>query len=99
MYNYETKKYTKIYDYDKLKSLDKYDIYLSGPSSIIDIVNPTSIRDTELIVFLDSYGLSLIHIFQCLIHIIHKKRNMKLQEMHLNLSKNTITAVSYTHLL
>ena len=56
VYNYETKKYTKIYDYDKLKSLDKYDIYLSGASSIIDIVNPTSNSNKELIVFRDSYG-------------------------------------------
>ena len=60
VYNYETKKYTKIYDYDKLKSLDKYDIYLSGASPIIDIVNPTSNSNKELIVFRDSYGSSLI---------------------------------------
>ena len=60
VYNYETKQYTKIYDYDKLKSLDKYDIYLSGASSIIDIVNPTSNSNRELIVFRDSYGSSLI---------------------------------------
>ena len=60
VYNYETKKYTQIYDYDKIKSLDKYDIYLSGASSIIDIVNPTSNSNKELIVFRDSYGSSLI---------------------------------------
>ena len=60
VYNYETKKYTKIYDYDKIKSLDKYDIYLSGASSIIDIINPTSNSNKELIVFRDSYGSSLI---------------------------------------
>ena len=60
VYNYETKKYTQIYDYDKLKSLDKYDIYLSGASSIIDIVNPTSNNNKELIVFRDSYGSSLV---------------------------------------
>ena len=60
MYNYETKKYTQIYDYDKIKSLDKYDIYLSGASSIIDIVNPTSNSNRELIVFRDSYGSSLV---------------------------------------
>ena len=60
VYNYETKKYTKIYDYDKLKSLDKYDIYLSGASSIINIVNPTSNSNKELIVFRDSYGSSLV---------------------------------------
>ena len=39
---------------------DKYDIYLSGASSIIDIVNPTSNSNKELIVFRDSYGSSLI---------------------------------------
>ena len=60
VYNYETKKYTQIYDYDKIKSLDKYDIYLSGASSIIDIVNPASNSNRELIVFRDSYGSSLI---------------------------------------
>ena len=60
VYNYETKKYTQIYDYDKIKSLDKYDIYLSGASSIIDIINPTSNSSKELIVFRDSYGSSLI---------------------------------------
>lgn len=60
VYNYETKKYTQIYDYDKIKSLDKYDIYLSGASSIIDIVNPISNSNRELIVFRDSYGSSLV---------------------------------------
>lgn len=60
VYNYETKKYTQIYDYDKLKSLDKYDIYLSGASSIINIVNPISNSNKELIVFRDSYGSSLV---------------------------------------
>ena len=60
VYNYETKKYTKIYDYDKIKSLDKYDIYLSGASPIIEITNPISNNNKELIVFRDSYGSSLI---------------------------------------
>ena len=60
VYNYETKQYTKIYDFDKLKSLDKYDIYLSGAVPIIDIINNNSSSDKELIVFRDSYGSSLI---------------------------------------
>ena len=60
VYNYETQKYTKIYDYDKIKSLDKYDIYLSGASPIIEITNPISNNNKELIVFRDSYGSSLI---------------------------------------
>lgn len=59
-YNYETKKYTDIYDYTKINSLDKYDIYLSGAVPIIDIINNNTSSDKELIVFRDSYGSSLI---------------------------------------
>ena len=60
VYNYETKKYTDIYDYTKINSLDKYDIYLSGAVPLIDIINNNSSSDKELIVFRDSYGSSLI---------------------------------------
>lgn len=60
VYNYETKKYTDIYDYTKINSLDKYDIYLSGAVPIIDIINNNTSSDKELIVFRDSYGSSLI---------------------------------------
>ena len=60
VYNYETKKYTNIYDYTKINSLDKYDIYLSGAVPIIDITNNNTSSDKELIVFRDSYGSSLI---------------------------------------
>ena len=62
VYNYETKKYTDIYDYTKINSLDKYDIYLSGAVPIIDIINNNSSSDKELIVFRDYYGSSLIPI-------------------------------------
>lgn len=60
VYNYEIKKYTDIYDYTKINSLDKYDIYLSGAVPIIDITNNNTSSDKELIVFRDSYGSSLI---------------------------------------
>ena len=60
VYNYETKKYTDIYDYTKINSLDKYDIYLSGAVPIIDITNNNTSSDKELIVFRDSYGSSLV---------------------------------------
>ncbi len=60
VYNYETKKYTDIYDYTKINSLDKYDIYLSGAVPLIDIINNNSSSDKELIVFRDSYGSSLV---------------------------------------
>ena len=59
VYNYETKKETEVYDLTKVNSLDKYDIYLSGAVSIIDIINNNS-SNKELIVFRDSYGSSLV---------------------------------------
>ena len=59
VYNYETKKYTDIYDYTKINSLDKYDIYLSGATPLLRIDNPNSSTNKELIIFRDSYGSSL----------------------------------------
>ena len=56
----KNKRGTQRYTCEIIKSLDKYDIYLSGASSIIDIVNPTSNSNRELIVFRDSYGSSLV---------------------------------------
>lgn len=59
-YNYETKKYGKVYDIEKYKtSSDKYDIYLSGATPIISIENPNSNTEKELILFRDSYGSSI----------------------------------------
>lgn len=62
VYNYETEEETEIYDLSKINSFDKYDIYLSGAVSIIDIKN-NNFNGKELIVFRDSYGSSLIPLF------------------------------------
>ncbi len=59
VYNYETNKETKIYDMEKTTAYDKYDIYLSGATSLLKIENPNSQTDKELIIFRDSYGSSL----------------------------------------
>ncbi len=59
-YNYETQKYQKVYDEEKWKSSsDKYDIYLSGATPLIEIENPNSQTDKELLLFRDSYGSSI----------------------------------------
>lgn len=50
---------TKVYNLDKLTSLDRYDIFLSGAVSIIEIDNPNAGSDRELIIFRDSFGSSL----------------------------------------
>lgn len=60
VYNYETNKTTAIYDMEKINSLDKYDIYLSGATPLLTIENPNINTNKELIVFRDSYGSSLI---------------------------------------
>lgn len=55
----DTNKITNIYDMNKINSLDKYDIYLSGSTPLLTIHND-NIKDRELIVFRDSFGSSLI---------------------------------------
>lgn len=56
-YNYETKKEGKIYD--KKETKDKYDIFLSGATSIIEIENTNATTDRELLIFRDSFGSSI----------------------------------------
>lgn len=63
VYNYETKKETPIYNLEKLKSYDKYDIYLSGATPLLEITNPVAETEKELIVFRDSFASSLIPLF------------------------------------
>ena len=63
VYNHENKKTTKIYDLEKLKSNDKYDIFLSGATPLLTIENEKTTTNRELIVFRDSYGSSLIPLF------------------------------------
>lgn len=61
VYNYETSLTTPVYDLDKLtdeKSLDKYDIFLSGASPLLKVTAPDKTGET-LILFRDSYGSSI----------------------------------------
>lgn len=61
VYNFENNKYESIYDLDKLNSLDKYNIYLNGSVSLLQIINNNYDESKkDLIVFRDSYGSSLI---------------------------------------
>lgn len=56
-YNYETKQTGKVYD--EKQSRDKYDIYVSGATSIITIENKNAETDKELLLFRDSFGSSI----------------------------------------
>lgn len=50
---------TKVYDLEKLTSSDKYNIFLSGPVSVLEVNNPKGDKNKELIIFRDSFGSSL----------------------------------------
>ena len=60
VFNYETNQYTGIYDSQKLEGKDLYEVYLSGPVSLLRIENPNAQTDKELIVFRDSFGSSMV---------------------------------------
>lgn len=58
--NLENGKQTEIYDPEKLDSRDLYDVFLSGPVSVLTIDNPAGTPGKELVVFRDSFGSSLV---------------------------------------
>lgn len=49
----------EIYDTEKITSLDSYDVFLSGPSSYIEIENKKVQDGSTLILFRDSFGSSI----------------------------------------
>lgn len=51
--------YQGVYDLDKLTSKEPYDVFLSGPQSLLQIQNPNAKTDRELIIFRDSFGSSI----------------------------------------
>ena len=58
-YNYETKEQGGIYNFKKLTGYDKYDIYLSGATPLIEISNANNKTNKALVIFRDSYASSL----------------------------------------
>lgn len=57
--NFETGEKIKIYDMKKAEGRDPYEMFLSGPVSLITIDNPQANNDRELVIFRDSFGSSL----------------------------------------
>jgi hypothetical protein len=52
-----------VYQLDKLddgKSLDKYDVFAGGASSLQVITSPDAVTDRRLVIFRDSYTSSLV---------------------------------------
>lgn len=48
-----------VYDLERAKGLNAYDLFLSRASSLIEIENPNAKSDRELILFRDSFGSSI----------------------------------------
>ncbi|MBR5437650.1 MAG: hypothetical protein IKV21_01905, partial [Clostridia bacterium] len=58
-YDGQNGKETPVYNLPKLDSKDPYEMYLSGPVSLITVENPSSENSRELIIFRDSFSSSL----------------------------------------
>jgi hypothetical protein len=60
VFNYENNEKTGVYDLKKAEGDDLYEIFLSGPVSLLKIENPNATTEKELIVLRDSFGSSLV---------------------------------------
>ena len=59
VYDYEAGAYTSVYDLELAAGKDPYEMFLSGPKSLLVIENPNARADRELIIFRDSFGSSI----------------------------------------
>lgn len=59
VYDYENDKEISVYDMEKAYSKDPYELFLSGPISLITIENDKVDNKRELIIFRDSFGSSI----------------------------------------
>ena len=60
VYNLEAQDYTPVYDLERAEGYDPYEIYLSGPRSVMIIENPGQDNGNELVIFRDSFGSSIV---------------------------------------
>jgi len=59
VFDYETNAEIPVYDMNKAAGKDAYEMYLSGPKSLLTIENPQASSEKELVLFRDSFGSSL----------------------------------------
>ena len=59
VYDYQNNKEIPVYDTEKLKSDDLYELYVGGPISLATIDNPACDNGKHLIIFRDSFGSSI----------------------------------------
>lgn len=59
VFDYENNKEIAVYDMEKARGKDPYEIFLSGPLSLVTIENPNAETKKELVIFRDSFGSAL----------------------------------------
>lgn len=59
VYDYQNGKNISVYDMEKAKGKDPYEMFLSGSLSLMTIENPSATSGKELILFRDSFGSSI----------------------------------------
>ena len=60
VYDYENSAYLPVYTLEKADGSDPYEIFLSGPKSLLRIENPNAQAERKLLVFRDSFAASLL---------------------------------------
>ena len=60
VYDYESGAYLPVYTLEKADGSDPYEIFLSGPKSLLRIENPNAQAERKLLVFRDSFAASLL---------------------------------------
>lgn len=59
VFDYETNAEGSVYDMNAARGKDPYDMFLSGPKSLLKVQNPNAQTDRRLIIFRDSFGSSI----------------------------------------
>ena len=59
VYDHESGKESSVYDLNKLDGDDLYEVFLSGPRSLLTVTNPHGQPGKKLIIFRDSFGSSI----------------------------------------
>ena len=60
VYDYESGAYLPVYTLEKADGSDPYEIFLSGPKSLLRIENPNAQAERKLLVFRDSFAACLL---------------------------------------
>ncbi len=87
VFDYQNNKEIPVYDMEKAKGKDSYEMFLGGSLSLVTIENENAKTDKELIIFRDSFGSSIAPL---LVEGYKKITLVDIRYMHPNLLENYI---------